>query len=176
MKKIIILILIIVAGSLMAEKMQDFTLQDINGRQVKLSDHLQQGPIILDFWATWCQPCLKFLPELDKLLEKYDNLTVFAVSTDKPRKADEVKRLVKSFQFKFTTLLDTNGDLQRILNITSIPRTILLNAEGEIVYDHTGYVTGDEKKLEEEISKLLNPKVPDNSRDNDQQKMEENCE
>jgi len=158
MKNLIFVIIIILSINVFAsEKLPDFSLQDLNGKQVKISDFIGEQPVIIDFWATWCAPCLKELPKLDKMQKQFgDSLLVIAISTDKPRKKNEVKKHIKSQKFKFTTLLDTRGEARKLLNIKNIPFTLLIDKNGEIVYDHLGYNTGDEKHLEEQLMKLYN--------------------
>ena len=156
MKRIILVLVILLGLNVFAsEKLPDFSLQDLNGKQVKISDFIGEHPVIIDFWATWCAPCLKELPKLDKMQKQFgDSLLVIAISTDKPRKKNEVKRHIKSQKFKFTTLLDTRGEARKLLNIKNIPFTLLIDKNGEIVYDHLGYNTGDEKHLAEQLKKL----------------------
>lgn len=144
--------LITIAG----EGVPDFTLEDINGNSVKSSTLIGKGPLIINFWASWCKPCLKELPTLNNLQAKYDTLvTVVCISTDRPRALPSVKSLIKSQKFSFITLIDQNSEVQKLFNVTSIPKTFLINKEGEIVYEHTGYNRGDERYLEEELLKML---------------------
>ena len=173
MKNIILTMTILLCVNIFAvEKLPDFALQDVSGKPVKISDFVGEHPVIIDFWATWCAPCLKELPKLDRIQKKYrDSLTVIAISTDKPRKKNEVKKHIKSQKYKFTTLLDTKGDARKLLNIKNIPRTLLIDTNGTIVYDHLGYNKGDEKHLEEELLKLYsNP--PKEINDSEQTKKE----
>ena len=153
-----IIFIILSTTFLIAEKtLQDFILEDIDGNRVKSTELLKKGPIILDFWATWCKPCTKELPELDKLHTKYDTLiTVVCISIDKPKSMASAKAIIKSQQFSFVTLFDINKEVQNMLNIKLIPRTFIVNTDNTIVYEHTGYKKGDEVTLEEELNKLLN--------------------
>ncbi|RLC45666.1 MAG: hypothetical protein DRH57_07545 [Candidatus Cloacimonadota bacterium] len=142
-----------------AEKVPDFILEDINGDQVKFSALLGKVPIILDFWATWCKPCMKELPSLDNLQTKYDTLiTAVCISIDGPRSIARARGIIKSQKFSFLTLFDPNSEVQKLFNVTVIPRTFIVNKDGKIVYDHTGYKRGDEKHLEEMLLNLLHSK------------------
>ena len=86
-------------------------------------------------------------------------MNFFAVSIDSPRNKDRVLRLVRSQKYEFTTGFDSTKDLQKIFNVTTVPRTIIIDKSGNIVYDHTGYNSGDEKEIEEKIIKVLNAGV-----------------
>ena len=159
------------------DKAPDFKLENMKGKQVKLSDYLEKGLVILDFWATWCAPCKKELPELSKLQEKYkDKITVLAVSVDKPRSKDKAKAHVKSQKMKFVTLFDSKKDVQKLYNITNIPRTLIIAPDCTILYDHTGYQRGDEKHLEKIIEKWIKESTESSEPDSIQIKEEENQE
>lgn len=137
-------------------KVSDFTLKDLKGKPVKLSDF--KGKVVLiAFWATWCKPCLKELPELEKLQKKYgdDGFVVLAVSTDGPETSSQVRSKHKKFK-KLQVLLDTDGKAAQLLNPeVANPYTVFLDKAGRLVKSHSGYQKGDEVKHESVIQKLL---------------------
>jgi len=132
-----------------------FTIETIQGETLRSEDLLAQGPIYIDFWATSCQPCLRKLPFVSGFVSKYPEMTFIAVSTDSPRLRDNVVRQVRSSRYQFTTGFDANRNLQRLFNVSEIPRTIIINQDGQIVYDNTGYNAGDEVGLEDVIISVL---------------------
>ncbi len=139
-----------------SEIMADFTLENIDGEKVSLYETLKKGPVIIDFWATWCGPCCEELPHLNKIHEKYDNVTVFAVDTDGARTSEKGKEFVRKNGFTFQTLIDVGGrGLKKDLKISAIPVTYIVLPGGEIFYKHTGYKTGDEVELEEKLKEAL---------------------
>jgi thiol-disulfide isomerase/thioredoxin len=111
--------------------------------------------VIVDFWATWCGPCVKALPHLDSLHNKYDNLQVFAVTTDGRRTLQKAKDYIKEKGYTFTVLMDSNREVQRLLNIQAIPETFIITPSRKIHYRHIGYKPGDEVKLEDKVKELL---------------------
>jgi peroxiredoxin len=157
MKNILVILLIIVMAFQLAaaDKAGEFKLENLEGKQVKLSDFQEKGLVILDFWATWCVPCKNGLPKINELHEKYDNVNVLAINVDKPRKKSSAISHVKSNRFTFHTLFDPKKNVQKQFNVTNIPRTIIIDKDGTIIYDHTGYQRGDEKHYEEVIIKWL---------------------
>jgi thiol-disulfide isomerase/thioredoxin len=135
------------------------SLNDINGQKVDVSSYGKSGKItVLSFWATWCVPCKKELTNIAELYDEWKtkyNMQIVAVSIDDSRSATKVKPAVEGQRWEYDVLLDVNQDLKRQLNIQSVPFTLLVDANGKIVYTHSGYVDGDEYILEEEIQKLL---------------------
>ncbi len=153
-----IIMTVLAAGLLAADKVQDFKLEDINGDQVSLSSLLEKGPVVISFWATWCKNCKKEMPELDKLQKKYeDRITVVCISVDKPSKKEDAIRFVKN-RFQFLTLLDPDMKVYKALNAQNPPHTMIISKDGEMVFSHVGYQKGDEMHLEEEIVKALSEK------------------
>ncbi|MCF7858609.1 MAG: TlpA family protein disulfide reductase [Candidatus Cloacimonetes bacterium] len=160
MKFYMIIILILIFGIQLnaADKVSDFKLEDIKGKQVKLSDFQKDGLVILDFWATWCVPCKNSLPKMNELHEKYDQVNVVTICTDKPRKKSKAISFIKSKRFSFYTLFDTKKVVQKQFNVTSIPYSLIIDQDGKILYEHTGYQRGDEKHYEEIILQWLETK------------------
>jgi len=138
-----------------ADKAPDFSLKDVDGKTHKLSKLLKEGPILLDFWATWCKPCLEELPMIEKIEQAYrkDGLRVVAVSVDNTKSRSKVKPLIKAEGWdNFLVLLDETMEVRRLFGGTTMPFTALIAPSGEILYSHVGYVPGDEKKLEAAVA------------------------
>lgn len=139
-------------------KAPNFKLEDINDKTVELNDLIGKGPIVICFWATWCKPCVDELKEYKKVYEEIDNknITFVAVSIDDERSMSKVEPFVKGNKLPFITLFDNNKDVARKFSVQSVPYTFILDKEGKIVYNHSGYKKGDEIKLKEKLIKLLN--------------------
>ncbi len=111
--------------------------------------------LIVSFWATWCIPCITELETINDQLEERQQQTPFkliAISVDDNRSSARVPSFAKGRGWSFPIYLDTNSDLKRALNINDIPH-ILIIKNGKIIYQHTGYVPGNEEELFEVISK-----------------------
>ena len=143
------------------EKANSFPSIDIKSIQGKLVNtdifENENQPIVVSFWATWCKPCAKELDAISEVYEEWQEETgvkVIAISIDDTRNAAKVAPYANGKDWPFEIYLDTNSDLKRALNVNAIPHTFLLNANKEIVWQHTSYFDGDEEELYEEILKL----------------------
>lgn len=154
-KSIIIFAFLFIAVS--AQEKIDFTAKTLKGKKIKLSEYYQDGPVLVSFWALWCQPCRKEMTKLNSIYKKYKEkgFNIIGVNLDSPRSASKVKSYVVSHKIKFPIVKDPEKEIFRQFNGQSIPLLFLLNKSGEIVKTHIGYVPGDEKKLELEIIDLL---------------------
>jgi peroxiredoxin len=131
----------------------DFSLQSLDGKTYKLSD-LKGKVLLLDFWATWCGPCREELPIIEKLHKEFSGKGLVVLGINDEDKAT-VQQFVKQQKLTFTNLLDSGGAVARAYKVTAIPRVILIDKDGKIVKDITGYSPENEKILRELITKLL---------------------
>ncbi len=139
-------------------KAPNFRAKDMNGQPVVLEDLLGKGPILIDFWATWCKPCLKEMPYIQRMHDDLsdEGLKVLAVTIDSPKTQSRVKPKVKGKKFTFTVVMDPSQDVfRRMQGKGSVPYVVVLDSEGFIRYRHTGYKPGDEKELRKVVMDLL---------------------
>ncbi|MCP5051025.1 MAG: TlpA family protein disulfide reductase [bacterium] len=141
-----------------AKSVPDFSLKQLDGSAYKFSDHVGKKVILIDFWATWCKPCKKFLKKLNAIYkERKDQVEVLAISTDDSSSLARVESYVKSKQFVFTVLLDPDSQVARVFNPSQqLPFTIIIDKKGNIVYSHTGYLPGYEKVIAKKLDRLTN--------------------
>lgn len=108
----------------------DFTLTDLEGEPVKLSD-LRGRAVLLNFWASWCPPCRAEMPDLQEAHEKYsDGIRILAVNIQEDKEA--VKNFVQEFGLTFTVLLDSDGSVARTYRIAAIPTSFFIDRNGII--------------------------------------------
>jgi cytochrome c biogenesis protein CcmG, thiol:disulfide interchange protein DsbE len=157
--------LLILVGFLMAvsfkgneRKFPAASIKTIDGKTVNVQDYVGKGkPTIISFWASWCSPCKRELDAMSEIYPEWQKkygVELLAISIDDSRGLAKVPGIVSSKAWPFIVLADTNQELQQALSFQSIPETMLLDGEGNIVYTHSGYNAGDEFELEEKI-KLL---------------------
>lgn len=140
----------------------DFTLETLDGRTVALKD-LRGSVVVIDFWATWCRPCIMGLPLLDEFADwaraSEHPIEVFAINTFENGPEDRVAERVASFwesrKFSMPTLMDRGSAVVGRFGIQSIPTSYVINADGVIAKIHQGFDPGMAKKLQHEVLELL---------------------
>jgi peroxiredoxin len=127
-------------------------LKSVNGQTITLDD-LKNKVVLLDFWATWCAPCVKVMPDLQKLHDKYNNkgFAVVGVSIDEDGMKAVGPFLAKR-KFTYPMLLDQNETWQKF-GVRAIPAMFLLDKKGRIVQQFTGTV--DKSKVEKAVAAAL---------------------
>lgn len=134
----------------------EVNIKDMKGNErsfAGLFEQLGDTPVIVSFWATWCGPCIKELEAINDNLEDWQKNTTFkllAVSIDDSRTAGRVKPFVKGRGWTFDIFQDINNDLKRALNIPNVPHTLIIKNR-KIIYQHDGYLPGNEEELIEKI-------------------------
>jgi peroxiredoxin len=163
MKKIILTFLALVATcGLMAQNAKmptNISLKTLDGQTVQSSVIQNDGkPVIISFWATWCKPCNRELNTIKDLYEEWQEETgvkIVAISIDDARSAGRVKPHVEGNDWPYEVYLDQNSDLKRAMGVVNVPHTFIINGEGEIVWQHTGYQDGGEEEVIEKVRELL---------------------
>ena len=133
-------------------------VKTLNGGTINITTLENDGnPIVISFWATWCKPCKKELNNIAELYEDWQDETgvkLVAISIDDTRSMVRVAPYVNASDWDYEVYLDPNGDLKRAMGVSTVPHTFLLNSKKEIVWQHKGYIDGDEDELYEQIEKI----------------------
>lgn len=133
----------------------DFTVYDMDGNAVKLSDYFGK-PIIVNFWATWCGPCKSELPAFNTMYAKYkDDVHFLMVNlTDGSRDTKEsVTAFVNDGDYTFPVYFDTTMEAAYTYSAYSIPMTLLITSDGQLAHTQMGAMS--EETLEQYIQTLI---------------------
>jgi thiol-disulfide isomerase/thioredoxin len=133
----------------------DWELKDADQKTYKLSDYKGEKVVILDFWATWCSPCMMVLPDLDEWTknEKPDNVVVFCINTWE-RQPDKAKKLFADNNYAMRLLM--NGDeTSQAYGLRGVPYICVIDKEGKIRYELSGYTPDMKKHLTYWVNDLL---------------------
>ena len=134
-------------------------VKKLDGSNINISKiDNNEAPIVISFWATWCKPCKKELNNIAEVYEDWKEETgvkIVAISIDNSRSMAKVAPYVNASDWEYEVYIDPNGDLKRAMGVSTVPHTFLLNSKKEIVWQHKGYIDGDEEELLGEIKKIL---------------------
>lgn len=150
---------LLLGGSARAEKAPQLVLENLDGSIFSLAEALKKGPVVFDFWATWCKPCIKSLPKLQALSKEYAKrgVQVLTVNVDGPRNLPKVRPFMQRHKLQLPVLLDKTNEVLKQFHLMGVPATLIIAADGTVWYKHQGYRPGDEKKLKAKLDELLSP-------------------
>jgi len=123
------------------ESAPDFTLQNSTGEKVRLSD-LHGKPVVINFWATWCGPCVREMPALQRYQDKYPDFVLLGI--DEEEKAEEVNKFTDKMKLTYQMLIDEKGTVANLYKVMVMPTTYFVDQEGVIRARHFGYM-GEEQ-------------------------------
>lgn len=126
-------------------------------KNVKLEDF--RGKVVyLDFWASWCVPCIKSFPWMDEINQKYSDkgFEVIAVNLDKNKSAAD--EFLKEHDISFTVAFDQSGDSAAQYKLKGMPSSYLIGRDGKVYASHIGFRDKDKVELEKAIVNLINKK------------------
>jgi thiol-disulfide isomerase/thioredoxin len=131
--------------------------QDLEGNYVTIDEVKGETLTILDFWATWCKPCVKSIPENVKIASEYESagLKFIGINEDSPRNLSKVRPFANSLNIDYQVILDPDQDLMTELSVSVLPTLIIFDKNGKVLYTHEGYITGDEDIIRQKIEELL---------------------
>lgn len=136
----------------------DFELSTIDGKSERLSQHLGREVVLLDFWATFCEPCLAGMPHLDALYREHrqQGFVVLGIAIDGPDSIAQVRTAVAKLGVSFPILLDQETRVVALYNPkTSAPYSVLIGRDGRILKKQEGYTTGDASSVDRDVSAAL---------------------
>jgi peroxiredoxin len=135
-------------------KAPDFVLKDIDGNEAKLADF--KGKVVLiDFWASWCGPCKRAMPHIQRIYEKYKDkdVVVLGINTRESQEG-KVEPFLKEHKITYRTLVDNDGKVVKQYGVQGIPALFLIDKEGLIQFKQTGFRESLFDVLSGEIEKL----------------------
>jgi cytochrome c biogenesis protein CcmG, thiol:disulfide interchange protein DsbE len=128
-------------------------LDHMDGSMSVMSDHLARGPVYVAFWATWCVPCVQELRALDRIMRRHPDagFSVLAVNQDASKGMGKVKAFAAAQGWTFPIVLDPNAQVLQVFNGRTLPFSVLLGHNGQVIRSRSGFLPADEKDIEQEI-------------------------
>jgi len=145
-------------GGSAAARPPDFELPRLDGGSERLSDHFGKDVVLVDFWATFCKPCLRAMPDLDALYRsrRERGFVVLGVSIDGPGSTADVQAQVARLGVSFPILLDQESRAVALYNPrASAPFSVLIGRDGRVLAQREGYTTGAHASIERDVDAAL---------------------
>ena len=131
----------------------DFTLQNLEGQSISLND-LKGKPVLINFWATWCGPCVFEMPYLQEIHDEWSGKGLMVLAINRGESSSKVEQFLQSNNLSLPVLLDTKLDVFRRYNIRSIPTTFFIDKDGIIQVKVIGAFPNKEA-IENRVSKIM---------------------
>jgi thiol-disulfide isomerase/thioredoxin len=143
---------------LLGKRVDGFITVDPDGNTVDLSKHLGKEVILLDFWATWCVPCLMAMPEVQEVANEFKDRGLVFYAVNVGEDPDTVKEFLAKYRLAIPVAMDFDGKIQNMYQARDLPHTIVIGKDGRLQVDHRGYWRGFGKELREQVQALLDGK------------------
>lgn len=150
-------LLFLFAAFLASAQIPDLQVKDLKQNQNSLEELKGEKLTVVDFWATWCKPCVTAIPKLNEIYADFEDrgVALIGVNVDGPRNQAKVKPLVRSLNVEYPILLDPDQELVNELNVSAFPTLLVFNSKGKELYVHEGFVPGDEELIKKKLEELL---------------------
>ena len=117
----------------------DFTLNTLDGKKVRLGD-FRGKPVILNFWATWCKPCVEELPALEKLWQAYNEGDVVVLAVNQGESEGIIRDFLADHSVSFPILVDRNQKVNRLYRVRGLPTSYFIDENSKIEHELVGFI------------------------------------
>ena len=131
-----------------------FALPDASGKVVSLQDYAGQV-LLINFWASWCDPCREEMPLLDQLSQRYGSLGFTMLGINIEEDSSLADRFLQGTPVGFPILYDRENAVSELYDVIALPTTVLVDRQGNIRFVHHGYETGNENEYQDQIRTLV---------------------
>jgi peroxiredoxin len=131
----------------------DFSLRDMDGKLHRLSDY-RGKPVIVNFWATWCPPCRRELPSMNRAWSRVKQQGIVMLAINVGEDEDTIFPFMADYPIDFPVLLDMDGETIKRWPVKGLPTTFVIDPRGRIVYQAVGGREWDDKKLLDKVREL----------------------
>ena len=117
----------------------DFSGVDLDGADVTLSEFRNREVVVLDFWATWCQPCIRSMPSLEALNEEFGYRGAEFLAVNVGEGPELVREFVEDMEFTVRVVMDEREDISGVYGVRGIPQLVVVGRDGRVAHIELGY-------------------------------------
>ena len=132
----------------------DFSATDFQGRQVVLSEFQHRKVVVLEFWATWCSPCLMAMPGLQEIHDKFEARGVEIIAVNFGEDPARAQRFIERNDYTFRVVVDQDQTIGERFGLSAIPMQVVVGTDGRIAWTRVGYAPHEMEKLRELLEDL----------------------
>jgi thiol-disulfide isomerase/thioredoxin/outer membrane lipoprotein-sorting protein len=140
---------------LLGKPAPDFEIAMLDGSTLELAQHKDRDVVILDFWATWCGPCIQAMPGLMEIADTYKDRNVVLYAVNVQEKPDTINNFLRSRDWSLNIPLDSDGELSKKFMVAGLPQTVVIGKDGTVQAVHLGYTPQLKQQLADELDKLI---------------------
>ena len=111
--------------------------------------------MILDFWATWCGPCVRALPIVSEVAAAYKDKGVVFYAVNEQEESDAVKKFLAAKKLDIAVAMDAEGEAAKLYKVNGIPQTVIIGKDGKVAVVHVGFSPSMKQMLTKELDALL---------------------
>mgnify|MGYP006279542103 CR=1 FL=1 len=136
------------------ERAPEIGLRDLDGNRVTIAS-LRGNVVLVDFWASWCEPCAEEMPHLERLYQRYRDQGFRVVAVSQDRRLSNVRSFLRRHSVSFPVVHDASHQVSGRYQPPGMPSSFIIDRRGIVRHVHEGYRSGDERAMEREIRALL---------------------
>jgi thiol-disulfide isomerase/thioredoxin len=141
--------------ALLGQKAPPFSVPMLDGGSFDLAQHLDDKVVILDFWATWCGPCVRALPIIAEVAASYQDKGVEFYAVNLQDDPDAVRQFLEEHKLSVPVLLDRDGRVGELYKAEAIPQTVIIGKDGVVQVVHVGFSANLQSELSRELDALV---------------------